>query len=99
MKQDKEFRKHRERLKEYLSFLKTFGKTENGFSKGSNLYSKLSGQPVNGKKNPDLSPEQVKEIKAKLIRLQKYIFQMLNLIEEWEKEEEEKKRKEKELQP
>lgn len=86
MKQDAEFRKHRERLKEYLSFLKTFGKTENGFSKGSNLYSKLSGQTVNGKKNPDLSPEQVEELKAKLIRLQKYIYQMLQVIEESEDE-------------
>lgn len=84
MKQDKQFRKHRDRLKEYLSFLKMFGRKVNGFDKGSNLYSKLSGQPVNGKKNPDLSPEQVKEVKAKLIRLQKYIFQLLQVIEKGE---------------
>lgn len=86
MKQDAEFRKHRDRLKNYLSFLKMFGRDVNGFNKGSNLYSKLSGQPVNGKVNPDLTPEQVKEVKTKLTRLQKYIFQTLQVIEKREDE-------------
>lgn len=85
MKQDKDFRKHRDRLKEYLSFLKMFGRKVNGFDKGSNLYSKLSGQPVNGKKNPDLSPEQVTEVKVKLVRLQKRIYEFLQVIEKGEK--------------
>ena len=90
MKQTNEFKKQRDRLKNYLSFLKMFGRDVNGFNKGSNLYSKLSGQPVNGKKDGDLTPEQVKEVKTKLTRLQKYIFQTLQLIDEMEATENQK---------
>lgn len=87
MKQTTEFKKQRDRLKNYLSFLKMFGRDVNGYNKGSNLYSKLSGQPVNGKKDGDLTPEQVKEVKAKLIRLQKRVYEFLQVIEEGEQSE------------